>query len=74
MDSLGYANTSPLPTETDNVRFLFGTVDPLDMNNPFSSDSSTITLVIQDAKPQTLRKILDTLYRDGTKFRVDVQQ
>ncbi|KAH8807203.1 hypothetical protein F5884DRAFT_899642 [Xylogone sp. PMI_703] len=73
-DSDQYANFQSLACkpETTGLPTMYDSASTLD--NPASSNSSTITLIIRNLQPHTLGKILDTLYRDGAEYKLDVQR
>lgn len=68
MDIESFTNFLPGPPKTESRD------SELSSTLPSSPSGSKITLVIYNLKPPTLGVILDTLYRDGAVYKLDVQR
>ncbi|GAM35871.1 DNA-binding protein [Talaromyces pinophilus] len=68
MDIESFTSFLPGPSKTEPKG------DELPSTLPSSPSGSKITLVIYNLKPPTLGVILDTLYRDGAVYKLDVQR
>ena len=62
-------STPPEPT----LQSWSGTASGTAMTNQ-SKDESKFTLIMQNVEPHTLRNIVDILYKDRVKYKLDVDQ